>query len=69
MNPTTNHQRRTRLQRECNVSTFSGLLLFAACAVLLLVLAVNALQEGTTAEQAGEPTQQTASSTADIDRP
>lgn len=56
----TNDERRlARLQRECNVSAVPALLLCAACAVFLLVLAVNAVLHDAAPAQAAEPTPQT----------
>jgi aspartate-semialdehyde dehydrogenase len=55
----TNEDKRIdRLQRECHVSAVPALLLCAACAVLVLVLGLNALLDETTAAQAGVPTLQ-----------
>jgi hypothetical protein len=48
MNPNAIHRRLARLQRECNVSAIPVLLLSATCAVLVLVLA---LQAGTASAQ------------------
>lgn len=59
MNPNANHRRLARLLRECDVSMVPALLLFAACAVLVLVLGLNALLDETTPTQAEEPTRQT----------
>jgi hypothetical protein len=58
MNPNIDHPRLTRLQRECNVSIGPALLLFAACAVLVLVLELTALPGETTPLQAGLSTAQ-----------
>jgi hypothetical protein len=55
MNPNPNHQRLARLQRECDLSIGPPLLLFAACAVLVLVLGLDE----TAPAQAEEPTHQT----------
>lgn len=58
-NPTANHQRLARLQRECDVSIGPVLLLAAACAVAIAVLGLGALFEQTTPAQAAEPSRQT----------
>ena len=64
MNPNATHQRLARLQRECQVSAAPALLLSAACAVLVLVLALSAVKDETTPPQAEEPTQQITSPAA-----
>lgn len=57
MNPNATLQRLARLQRECDLSPIPALLLFAACAVLVLTLGLG-LDE-TAPAQAEEPTHQT----------
>lgn len=64
MNPNATHQRLARLQRECNVSAGPALLLCAACAVLVLVLALSAPKDQTTPTQAEKPTRQVTSPAA-----
>lgn len=60
MKPNAIQQRLTRLQRECHVSAAPALLLSAACAVLLLVLVMNAALSRTAPAQAVTPTPQIA---------
>ena len=64
MNPNAIQQRLARLQRECHVSAGAALLLFAACAVLVLVLVMNAAPSDTTPAQAVTPTPQIAAPAA-----
>ena len=58
MNPNVIPKRLARLQRECNVSAMPALLLSAACAVLVLVLAINAVPGATAPAQAETPVPQ-----------
>jgi len=55
MNPNAIQKRLARLQRECNVSAGPALLLSAACAVLVLVLVMNAGLSDTTPAEAVTP--------------
>ena len=58
MNPNAIHQHLARLQRECDVSAVPALLLFAACALFVLVLAISAVPGETAPAQAVTPTPQ-----------
>jgi hypothetical protein len=60
MRPNAIRQRLARLQRECQVSAIPAILLSAACAVLVLVLVMNAALSDTTPAQAVTPTPQVA---------
>ena len=60
MNPKAIQQRLARLQRECQVSAGPAILLSVACAVLALVLVMNAALSETVPAQAVTPTPQIA---------
>ncbi len=60
MKPNAIQQRLARLQRECHVSAGPALLLSAACAVLVLVLVMNAALSDAVPAQAVTPTPQIA---------
>jgi hypothetical protein len=64
MNPNAIQKRLARLQRECHVSAGPALLLCAACAILVLVLVMNATLSDTTPAQAVMPTPQIAAPAA-----
>ena len=64
MNPNAIQQRLARLQRECLVSAGPAILLSAACAVLVLVLVINAALSNTAPAQAVTPTPQIAPAAA-----
>lgn len=61
MNPCNVRARLARLQRECecDVSVAPVLLLCAACAILVLMMALSAVTDETTPAQTAEPAQQT----------
>jgi hypothetical protein len=64
MNSKSRLQRLARLQRECNVSVAPVLVLCAACAVLVVVLAVNELQAQAAPLHVEQPSSQTAAPAA-----
>ena len=57
MNPKASNPRLARLQRECEVALVPALTLSAACAVLFLVLGMDALLGNAAPVQAGPATQ------------
>lgn len=59
MNPCNVRARLARLQRECDVSVAPVLLLCAACAILVLMMALSAVTDETTPAQTAEPAKQT----------
>lgn len=59
MNPNATHSRRARLQRDCEVSIGPALLLFVACAGVVVMLGLSALLNEVAPAQAAESTRQT----------
>lgn len=59
MSATSNQRRLARMQRECDVSIAPVLLQLAVCAVLILALGFDALQDELVARRAVEPAQPT----------